>query len=303
MLWVGTKIRKKGDLVPFGETDATRVVTEHRTIHRKDLRQEKTLAQLDKEFFEEGFLSDIRIPLKVYGKVAALLNIGSRRADRFNEEDVITAETIADQLSIALENSMLFKEIEKSSKVVTSILESITDSFFALDSKWRFVYVNPAAGIQLQKNHELLIGKNIWEEFSEAVGSTFYNEYHRAIAENVTVTFEEFYPPLNKWFEAHAYPANGGLSVYFRDITNRKRIDEERRQSLEMLREAQDGTIQALEAMVERRNPYTAGHERRVADLAVAIAEEIEFTSMQVEGVKMAGVIHDIGKIPYPLRF
>lgn len=303
----GTKVRKKGDFVPFEMTDATTVVMKKSTILRNDLRKEKELASLDKEFMEEGFLSDIRILLIIRGRVAGLLNIGSRKAGTFTSENVATAEMIAGQLLIALENSLLFKrlgesleEVEKSNKQIITILGSITDGFLALDRKWRFTYINPEAERHLFRKREELLGKNIWDEFPETVDTAFFREYHRAMLEQVTVEFEEFYPPLKKWYEARVYPSQEGLSVYFRDITERKQMEEERKHSLEKLQKALGGTIQALALTVEMRDPYTAGHQQRVANLAHSIATDMALGAEQTEGIRMAGAVHDIGKIAVP---
>ncbi|MEH2097515.1 GAF domain-containing protein [Nostoc sp.] len=114
-----------------------------------------------------------------------------------------------------------------------NLLESITDGFFALDKKWRFTYINGQAERLLQKNQNELLGKNIWEVFPEIIGTTFYREYHKAILEQVSVEFEEFYPPLNCWLQIHGYPAKDGLSIYFQDITERRRTAEALRESEE----------------------------------------------------------------------
>jgi hypothetical protein len=116
---------------------------------------------------------------------------------------------------------------------ITNLLESITDAFFALDKKWRFTYVNGQAELLLQKKQNELLGQSIWEVFPELIDTTFHREYHRAILEQVSVEFEGFYPPLNSWFQVHAYPAKDGLSVYFQDITERRRTAEALRESEE----------------------------------------------------------------------
>lgn len=110
---------------------------------------------------------------------------------------------------------------------IANILESITDAFFALDNEWRFTYINQQAEKFLHRTREELLGKNVWHEFPEATGLAFFEQYHRAISEQVSVEFEEFSPLLNKWFNVHAYPAREGLSVYFQDITERKQAQEE----------------------------------------------------------------------------
>ncbi len=108
-----------------------------------------------------------------------------------------------------------------------SILERITDAFFALDTEWRFTYVNTQAERLLHRTRDGLLGKNIWDEFPEAVGTAFDKEYRRAVSEQTTVTFDEYYSPLQTHFTVHAYPAEDGLSVYFENSTERKK--EERR--------------------------------------------------------------------------
>ncbi|MCL1474655.1 GAF domain-containing protein [Argonema antarcticum] len=107
---------------------------------------------------------------------------------------------------------------------IVEIFESITDAFFVLDREWRFTYLNSRAEPLLGSKKEL-IGKCIWDELPEAIGSTFEKEFTRAISRGVTVHFEEFYPPLGIWLEVRANPYQGGLSVYFRDVTARKQSE------------------------------------------------------------------------------
>ncbi|MBD0386278.1 MAG: GAF domain-containing protein [Nostoc sp. C3-bin3] len=126
-----------------------------------------------------------------------------------------------------------YAESESARIRIANLLESITDAFFALDKKWRFTYVNGQAELLLQKKQNELLGQSIWEVFPELTDTTFHREYHRAILEQVSVEFEEFYPPLNSWFQVHAYPAKDGLSVYFQDITERRRTAEALQESEE----------------------------------------------------------------------
>ncbi|MBD2409538.1 ATPase [Nostoc calcicola FACHB-389] len=109
---------------------------------------------------------------------------------------------------------------------ITNLLESITDAFFALDKKWRFTYVNGQAEQLLQKNQNQLLGKSIWTVFQKIIGTTFEKQYRKAVLEQVSVEFDEFFVPLNRWFQVHAYPGKDGLSVYFQDITERRRTAE-----------------------------------------------------------------------------
>ncbi len=83
----------------------------------------------------------------------------------------------------------------------------------------------------LSRSRTDLLGKNHWEEYSATIGTIIEREYRRAVAEQVTVEFENYSKRWHRWLEFKAYPAAHGLSVYFRDITDRKRAEEASRRS------------------------------------------------------------------------
>ena len=91
-----------------------------------------------------------------------------------------------------------------------------------------------------------------------------------------------------------------GLVLTFTNITVQKKTEEELRKSLERLRKAMDGTVQAMAFTIETRDPYTAGHQRRVTKLACALGKKMNLSEDELEGVRMAGDLHDIGKIYVP---
>ena len=115
-----------------------------------------------------------------------------------------------------------------------AIFDRVSDAFLALDRGWCFTYLNAQAERVLDRTADELVGESIWEAFPGAVGSTFEAEYERAMESQETVSFEEYYPPLGTWFEVRAYPSQTGLSVYFRDVSERKanerRLEERTRQ-------------------------------------------------------------------------
>jgi putative nucleotidyltransferase with HDIG domain len=86
----------------------------------------------------------------------------------------------------------------------------------------------------------------------------------------------------------------------FIDITVRKNAEDKLKDTLESLRKAVDTTVQVLVSAVEVRDPYTAGHQLRTADLARAIATEMGLPQEKIDGIRMAGSIHDIGKLSIP---
>jgi PAS domain S-box-containing protein len=111
------------------------------------------------------------------------------------------------------------RELTRLNERMRNLLESITDGFFALDQSGRFTYLNPRAAQLLQRTREELLGKNVWDEFPEAVGSTFYEQSRRALAERIPVVAEGYYAPLNRWFKTRGYPSQEGVAVLFEDIT------------------------------------------------------------------------------------
>jgi len=103
-----------------------------------------------------------------------------------------------------------------------TILESIDDAFFAVDKNWVVSYWNKMAEKVLLTPKNKILNHNLWEVFADSIGSESYKKYHHAIETNQAAHFEDYYSILDKWYEISAYPAETGLSVYFKDITDRK---------------------------------------------------------------------------------
>jgi PAS domain S-box-containing protein len=131
----------------------------------------------------------------------------------------------------------------------TDILESISDAFYAVDRRWCLTYVNNKAEELWGRPREDLLGKDVWEEFPEEEGSESYRQIRRAMEEGVTTEFEAFSPGLDAWVAGRAYPSREGLSVYFQDVTGRKRVEESLRRVREterkrIARDLHDGPLQ-----------------------------------------------------------
>ncbi|WP_136603032.1 PAS domain S-box protein [Salinigranum halophilum] len=126
------------------------------------------------------------------------------------------------------------------------VFDRITDAVFGLDSAWELTYLNEQAERLLGRTEAELVGRNIWEAFPEAVGSVFHDEYHRAMAHQEPVSFEEYYPPLDAVFAVKAYPSQTGLSVYFHDVTERVHRERELRGRIRQQQVISDLGQQAL---------------------------------------------------------
>ena len=119
-------------------------------------------------------------------------------------------------------------ELQEAVGKMTDILEKTSDGFFAVDRDWKFTFVNRQAEKLLDRHREDLIGKDFWVELPEFTRDAFEKNYRRAMSEQVAVEFEASDASGKVWFELLAYPSGGGVSVFLRDVTDRKRVEEER---------------------------------------------------------------------------
>jgi PAS domain S-box-containing protein len=114
------------------------------------------------------------------------------------------------------------------------LLESISEGFIAVDLNWKIIYQNATAERINNKPRSAVLGKTLWEEWPAAVGSISEQQYRHALAEQVAVHFEQHYyepPDHDVWLEVNAYPFEGGLGIFYRDISDRKRDEAALRQS------------------------------------------------------------------------
>ncbi|HWU38300.1 MAG TPA: PAS domain-containing protein, partial [Candidatus Acidoferrum sp.] len=128
-----------------------------------------------------------------------------------------------------------------SEQLLATILASITDCLYTLDGEWRFTSLNDAALAYFQRPQEELLGRSYWEAFPQVVGTPIDQHLRQATLDLKPVHFEELSPVTGVWVEIHIYPSAEGLLVIFRDITTRRQMEAELRQSrdqLQMINEA-----------------------------------------------------------------
>lgn len=141
-------------------------------------------------------------------------------------------------------------------------LERITDAFVALDKNCNYTYLNKKASELLNESLTNLLGKPIGAEFSENIGHPFFNICKQAIKKQEYVHSEEYSLPLDRWFENHIYPSADGLSIFFRDITKRKKDENELKESeiryRRLFESAKDGILilDAESGIIVDANPY-----------------------------------------------
>jgi PAS domain S-box-containing protein len=128
-----------------------------------------------------------------------------------------------------------FQPQDNGGRELGGILERISDALVALDKNWCYTYVNQRAADLFGRRPEDLIGKNIWVEFPEGKGQPFHLAYEKAMSEQVFVEMENYYEPWQRWFENRIYPSDDGLSIFFHEITERKRAEQAAHESARLL--------------------------------------------------------------------
>jgi PAS domain-containing protein len=129
-----------------------------------------------------------------------------------------------------------------SNNMVSDVLENTTDGIYVLDRSWCIVYINGVAR-KVMPNAQELLGQNIWEAFPDLMDLPYWSHLHRVMERRAPESFEMYFPePACVWFEVNAFAAKDGLSVFFRNITERKLEEAALRESEERYRMLLDNT-------------------------------------------------------------
>jgi PAS domain S-box-containing protein/putative nucleotidyltransferase with HDIG domain len=187
------------------------------------------------------------------------------------------------------------------------VVERATDGIAIIQDSL-FKYINPRAaeigGFTLDELIDTPFGRYLATEDITTLESTYKRE---SGAEDTPVIFEASVKRKDGTMTSVelsagriTYQGKPANLVIMRDVTDRRKTEEELSLTLGKLRKAMGATIQAMSLTIETRDPYTAGHQKRVSDLARAIATEMKLSSEDIDAIRMAASIHDLGKISIP---
>ena len=203
--------------------------------------------------------TDVIVPVPVIDKDSLDGLLVITRSSPLGEEENWQLSALADQAAIALRNARLYEidlgeanrerretlqALRASRARVSRILESITDLYYSVDKDWHFTDLNRQAELRFGKTSEELVGKVIWDVFPTPIDSALRENFQTALEKNVPVHTELVWNVFpSAWFEAHIYPSQSGLSVYLRDITERKEGEASRRFLASIVESSDDAII------------------------------------------------------------
>lgn len=212
-----------------------------------------------------GIRAHVTVPVVHTGRVVSCMTAHSAVPRHWTPEEVELLQTVVERTWLTVEvlrqQRALAREAEERRDAharTTGILESISDGFIALDRDWRFTFLNDQAERVLFQRRDEVLGRVFWDVFPEALGTVFERQYRRAVAERVVVAFEEYFPPLDGWFEIRVYPSDGGLSLFFQNVNERKALEAERERLAERERNIAQQLQAALTPSVPERLPGMA---------------------------------------------
>jgi PAS domain S-box-containing protein len=242
-------------------------------------------------------------PIINKGKISGILYMENNLSvNAFTPERLEILRIISAQAAISIENAKLFE--------LATTLEKIQDGYFEVDLSGNYTFFNDSVCKIFGYPKEELMGINnqqyMDKENSEKLFQAFFKVYStgdplkgfdwQIIRKDGVRRYIEGSILLQK--DLSGKPI--GFRGIIRDITERKQMEEKLQQTLESLSRAYDSTLQVMVSAVEVRDPYTALHQIRSADVARDIAIEMGLPQDKIDAIRMAGAIHDIGKLSIP---
>jgi PAS domain S-box-containing protein/putative nucleotidyltransferase with HDIG domain len=188
--------------------------------------------------------------------------------------------------------------VEQAKQEWEATFDAVTDPVFLHDAEGNIMRANRAYAEHADMSVEEVIGKPYWQLFPLLDGPLVSCVKALEKAEEKEAE-EEIRLKSDETYLSHSYAIRSEGGAYRYSIHFLENITE-RKQAADRLRRSLEGTIRAIASAVEARDPYTSGHQRRVADLATVIAREMGLKKGQIEGIHMGATIHDIGKIQLP---
>lgn len=236
------------------------------------------------------------------------------------EKDLLTKQLLEHQNLLEKKVEERTNELTTANEKISKIINSITDGFVAVDKNWRYIYANQLNVFTHYEPAKNVLGKIMWEVFPNVVGTHLYQEFHRAMTERVSIHFEAPSTIDDSWFEVHVYPFDDGICCFFKDITEKKKYENEmkRLSGLDLIGQMAAGisheirnpltTVQGFLQLLSTKDECAAFHDYftlMIDEIDRANAIITEFLSMgntrttNLQQLNLNSILHDMSPLLY----
>jgi len=267
--------------------------------------------------------SHLFIPICLGNKVIGLLNLDDYTPGKFVKDDIKKLQPLANAAAIALENARLFEEVRKeiterkqaeenvknAKDELQIIMDSVPAMIFYKDTKGRIVRANKALADSLKIPVKDMVGKTAEELFPKEQAEGMRKDDQEVMIsgkakrniiqpyttpDGIRCLLSDKVPYRDKEGKV------SGVIGLGKDITEQRKSEQELQQTYQRLKKTMDAAIDTMSRIIEAKDPYTHDHQHRVCQLAVPLAREMKLPEDKIEGIRIASLIHDIGKIGLP---
>jgi PAS domain S-box-containing protein len=264
---------------------------------------------------ERGYASLLSLPLAAGDKVFGALGIYAAEADAFNPEEIDLLTELSKDLAYGVTALRLRAEhrgtvanLAASEEKYRTLFETAAEGIIIINARTKKIrYANPAIGRMLGYSTEQLAHMGMADihpadslamvvpEFeAQARGEKNLSMNIPCLRKDATVLY------VDVTSAKASIDGSEQIVSFFTDVTQRRLVEEERKRAEERLLRAMIKTIELMSRTMEMKDPYTAGHQERVTIIAIAIAKEMGLKDTEVQGLRLAAIVHDIGKIQVP---
>jgi len=249
---------------------------------------------------------------KVYGLIS--VSIPAHFAVEQEEQNLF--KEVAGDIAFAIHDMELDEErklaeenVKKAKDELQMILDSVPAIIFYKDTEGRIIRVNKALADSLKMPVKDIISKTTEELFPRKQAEKMRKDDQEVmISGKAKRNIIQLYttPDGARWVITDKVPHKDkegkitGIISLSKDITVQRKSEQELKQTYQKLQKTMDTTIQTMSKIIESKDPYTAGHQQRVSQLATAIAKELNLSPDKIKGIRITSLIHDIGKIGLP---
>lgn len=251
-------------------------------------------------------LSEISVNTKNFGSIETYLLNDQDDTKEIIKEHQQLLDILAKEIAVFIDDRFMKQQVDYCKVQLLELFDNIEDLLIVLDKDGKIITANKNIKVRLLYSESELKGRNITDFFCEDSSE----KINLIISNNLENNFPKFNSsliakdnsqiPVETKIAKIAWNGSNQLIAISRDIREQVLAEKKQEESFFLLRKNLGGIIQAAAQAVEVRDAYTAGHQRRVANLARLIAEEMGLAKYQIEGIRTAASIHDIGKIAIP---